>query len=166
MSLNTTMITSDNALDNKKFRHFAEVQRCHAHAFHLATRSLSAVDLAHKLIGDHLCLLSQVAYHTGFGGGSSSDSASHGNEAFELLSILADASQEIVEAAEEHASRFSVSVAIVLLYTALSMPSRFWQISLNVNGLRDGFLPLTQTRRVVRMNSKMRTVRNIHLSNQ
>jgi hypothetical protein len=115
MSLNTTMITSDNALDNKKFRHFAEVQRCHAHAFHLATRSLSAVDLAHKLIGDHLCLLSQVAYHTGFGGGSSSDSASHGNEAFELLSILADASQEIVEAAEEHASRFSVSVAIVLL---------------------------------------------------
>jgi hypothetical protein len=140
------MITFDNALDNKKFRHFAEVQQCHTLAFHLATRSLLAVDLAHKLIGDHLCLLSQVAYHTGFGGGSSSESASHGNEAFELWSILADASQEIVEAAEEHESHFSVSVAIVLLYTALSMPSRFLQISLNVNGLRDGFLPLTQTR--------------------
>jgi hypothetical protein len=143
------MITSDNALNNKKFRHFAEVQQCHAHAFHLATCSLSAVDLAHKLIGDHLCLLSQVAYHTRFGGASESESASHGNEAFELLLILADVSREIFEAAEEHASHFSVSVAIVLLYTALSMSSRFMQISLNMNRLREGFLPLTQMRRVV-----------------
>jgi hypothetical protein len=60
-----------------------------------------AMHICHELIADHLCLLSAVFHCASQGGSHSPEAISHENEAFQLLMMLAKATEGVVEVIED-----------------------------------------------------------------